>query len=121
MTGTLEHEEEILSFIPGLKKEKDAEGKVFYAYQGVKLSDMDRKELDKLFNKVQQEAVRIRTEKLNRQLESIRQAEQATRAAQQAARTATPPPQPPKAPAPPPATPQIPKTPPPPPPAPPRR
>lgn len=123
ITGTLDHEVKVVNFIPGLKKEKDEAGKNFYTLQGVRLENLNRKELDALFNKIQNEATRIRTERLNAQLESIRQAEQANRAAQQASRISTvtaPPPQPPKAPPIPPAAQQIPKAPPPPP-TPPRR
>ncbi len=95
---TLLHEDEILNFIPGLKKEKVSDGKDFYTYQGVKIDELDKEKLQELYNKVNNEAVRIRTERLNRQLESINQAHQATIAAQQALRVprpVAPPPQPP--------------------------
>lgn len=113
--GMLEHEDEILNFIPDLKKEKDSAGNIFYTYQGLKIENMDKERLDKLFSRIQNEAVRVRTERLNKQLESIRQAQQASIAAQQASRVPTvvtpprppqPPPTPPKPPPPPPAPPR---------------
>jgi hypothetical protein len=73
----LDTDEEIGSFIPGLKKEKDNLGKTFYTYNGVKLERLDRGKLEKLFIRVRQERVRIRTERITRQLESIRQAQAA--------------------------------------------
>ncbi|MFH0763434.1 MAG: hypothetical protein V1927_00315 [Candidatus Omnitrophota bacterium] len=124
MKGLLDHEEGALNFIPELKKVKIGEDN-FYTYQGVKLEDIDKEKLMKIFSRIQGEIGRIRTERLNKQLESINQAARASMAAQQAARgsrVAIPPKpptviQPPRVPQPPPAQPQIPK----PPPAPPRR
>lgn len=119
---TLDHEAEVFSFIPELKKEKEG----VYTYKGKKVEDLDNEQLQGVFKRVQNEIVRIRTERLNRQLESIRQAQQAITNAQRASRPSaapTPPPQPPqqiKIPQPPqtpPAPPKIPA----PPPQPPRR
>lgn len=104
----LEHEDEVLSFIPELKKEKDAKGNISYLYKGKKIEDIDEKSLRGLYSRTQNELTRIRTERLNKQLESIRRADQAARAAQQASRiprVVTPPQQPP-------SPPQIPKQPP---------
>ena len=96
--GRLDTMEEALNLIPGLKKENNASGMSFYSYNGVKLKDLDRDTLDKLFSRVQNEGVRIQTERLNKQLEGIRQAHQAQVAAQQVSRiprVIQPPPQPP--------------------------
>lgn len=106
--------EEIADFIPGLKKEKDPAGALYYTYNGIRIDDLDRDTLDKLFGRIQTESVRINTERINKQLESIRQAQQAQQAAQQAARipaVVQVPPQPPKIPQAPPTQAQIPKVP----------
>ena len=96
--GTLSHMEEIMNFVQGLKKETDKAGNVTYTYNGTKLGDLDKEQLSKLYGRINNEAVRIRTERLNRQLESIRQAERASRVARQTARqivVPAPPPRPP--------------------------
>jgi len=127
MKKTLDHEEGVLSFIPGLKKSTTEKGESFYTYEGLKLEDLDKEKLGKIFTRVNQEATRIRTDRLNRQLENIRRAQQLTAAAAGGpARVPAVPPQPPRiytAPSIPPAPPSVsqpPKTPAPPP-APPRR
>ncbi|MDP2912635.1 MAG: hypothetical protein Q8N91_01330 [Candidatus Omnitrophota bacterium] len=107
---TLDYDDEALGAIPELKKEEGG----FYTYNGVKLEDLDREKLNTVFSRIQNEIGRIRTERLNQQLESIRQAQQANMAAQQAARIPavfTLPPKPPQVPQPPPSPPQIPMTP----------
>jgi hypothetical protein len=114
LKGMLENNGEIVNLIPELKARKDADGNVSYVYRGTSLEKLDDKTFRKLYQKTQSEAARIRTERLNRQLESIRQAQAAANAAHQASRTprvVTPPPQPPRVPQPPPPT-QIPKQPP---------
>lgn len=125
-----DQEEEVVNFTPGLKQEKGEDGNTFYTYEGVKLEDLDREKLDKILSRVQNEAVRIRTDRLNRQLESIRMAQQATENAQRASQIrppaiSAPPQQPPRIPQPPQSPPNTSQTqapkPPPVPPAPPRR
>jgi hypothetical protein len=110
----LEHQDEVLGFIPELKKEKDAKGNIDYLYKGKRIEDIDEKSLHNLNSKVRNELARMRAERLNRQLESIRQAGEASRAAQAGSRVphvVTPPPQPPQVPRQPPSPPQIPKPP----------
>ena len=122
--GTLDYTKEVLNFVPGLKMVTDAASKTGYTYNGMKLEDMDKERLEKLSVRINNEVTRIRTERLNKQLEAIRQAEQASRQARQAVNTNTyQPPRPPTYTQPPPAPPaaaQPPKIPTPPP-APPRR
>ncbi|MDP3790641.1 MAG: hypothetical protein Q8R38_01170 [Candidatus Omnitrophota bacterium] len=118
----LKTQEEILEAMPSLKAEKDSEGKVFYAFNGVKIDDMSKEELEQLFSKVGQLAVKFRTERIQRQLDTVRQANQggpgrvpvAAPSAPQSLRAPTlpapprasaPPPAPPRASAPPPAPP----------------
>src|SRR3989338_8713809 len=43
LKATLEHEDEIMGFIPGLKKEKDVKGNIIYTYQSIKIEDLDEK------------------------------------------------------------------------------
>lgn len=75
----LDYEDEVLAAIPELKKEEDG----FYTYNEVRLEELDREKLDALYSRIQNELNRIRLERLNAQLESIRQAQQAIRAVQQ--------------------------------------
>lgn len=93
--GNLDRFGEILNSIPGLKKETDATGKAIYTYQGKSLADMDKDQLMKLYRRVNAQVVLIRTERINKQLETIRRAEQAARRAQQASRPIVIPSQPP--------------------------
>jgi len=118
----LDSEDEALDFIPDIKKRKDKDGKEFYVYlsesKEMKLEDLDREKLDKILTRVNQTAVRIRTERIQRQLESIQQAQNIQRMQNiqnmqniqrvqtNVQRVPLPPPQPPKAPQLPPAPPK---------------
>ena len=97
--GNLDRLEEILNFIPGLTKETDPAGNMTYAYKGKSLEDLDQEELTKLYGRVSNEAVRLRTERLNRQLESIRRANEITRQVRQGIPVPQIPAPPPKSPA----------------------
>ncbi|MDD3905440.1 MAG: hypothetical protein PHS46_02790 [Candidatus Omnitrophica bacterium] len=70
---------EIMNFIPDLKKEVDSNGKASYTFQGKKLENLDDETLGKLFGRVRNEASRIRTERVNKQLNFIRKMEQFNR------------------------------------------
>jgi len=114
----LDDEEEILNLIPGLKKTTTEKGESFYTYEGLKPEELDKEKLGKIFYRVRQEATRIRTNRLNEQLENIRRNQRLTApAGGGVSRVPALPTQPPRILQPPPAQPQIPK----PPPAPPRR
>ncbi|MDD5136784.1 MAG: hypothetical protein PHN63_05510 [Candidatus Omnitrophica bacterium] len=76
ITRNLDRVDEIINFIQGLKKETDPAGKAIYTFQGTKIEDLDKDTLTRLYSRVSAEAVRIRTEKINKQLENIRRAEQ---------------------------------------------
>ena len=82
----LDGEDEAISVIQGLKKESLGKGSPYYTYNGVKLEDMDVETLKKLNDRVGSEVARIRTDMINRQLETVRQAQRVTDAARQAAR-----------------------------------
>lgn len=75
---TLDDEEELLNFIPGLKKATTEKGESLYTYEGMKLEELDQEKLRKIFTRVRQEATRIRTDRLSRQLETIRRTQQLT-------------------------------------------
>lgn len=74
----LETLDEILDGIPALKAEKDKDGKIFYTYNGVKLDEMGKEELEGVFTKVSQSATRFRTERIQRQLETVRRTQRLT-------------------------------------------
>ena len=66
--NNLKTQEGILDTLPGLKAQKDKDGKIFYTYNGVKLEDLSKTDLEKLSGSVSQLAVKLRTEKIQRQL-----------------------------------------------------
>ncbi|MBN2453779.1 MAG: hypothetical protein JXB40_05945 [Candidatus Omnitrophica bacterium] len=75
MAKILDSYEEVINFIPGLTKETDSSGEIFYKYKGQKIDVIDRKTLEKVYNRIRQERTRIRIDRINRQLESIRNAQ----------------------------------------------
>lgn len=98
----LDREDSILDMVPGLEKRTSPDGKEYYTYQGTRLEDLDKDTLDKIFGRVRNEALRIRTDNINRQLETVRRANSIRAAAvPQAPRPPVPaaiaPPQPPRA------------------------
>lgn len=116
---------QILFLIPELqmKKSQDGAEELYYTSRdgiALKLSDLDEKTLRELFSRVNNEATRLNTERIQRQ---IQQQEQLTRMLQQIPQPPQQPPQPPQIYNPPPQPPQPPRVynPPPPPPEPPRR
>ena len=95
----LDNRDDVLSAVREIKKETDPDGKVSYLYGGAKLEDMNRDDLQKLLNKINGEMGRINSERLQKQLEVIRQADQASRSAQQGSRQVNIPRLPPQPPA----------------------
>lgn len=112
----LDREDEIPSYIPGLGMQRAADGTPQYSFaQGgsVKaLEDLDQDLLRNLLTRVRQTATKINTDRIQKQLETIRQAQRL-----QTMRPPEPPPRPPQVP----QTPSVPRQPPQPPPQPPRR
>lgn len=96
---TLDSEEEVLDYVPEIKKARDATGKDTFTYNGARFDELEKGLLEKIWTRVHQTATRIRTERIQDQLETIRQIENLRRAT-------TPPPQPP------PQPPRVPPTPP---------
>ena len=105
LKGKLEHNDEVFDMIPELKAQKDSEGKESYTLKGVKLDDLTKEDLYKLLMRVNQAVTKIQTDRIQKQLENIRQAQNAQRMAA--------PPAPPRIPAAPPSAPRIPPSPPP--------
>lgn len=104
---SLSEEDEIFDTIPELKAEKDKDGKSYYTFKGMKLEDLSKGDLDKLSARVHQALVRIRTDRTQRQLETVRRTQNIQRISvpPQPPRTPsqpTPPPSPPRTSAPPP-------------------
>jgi hypothetical protein len=98
----LASEEDIATYIPQLKVGKDAEGKQSVTFElkkgePVKLEDLDKEMLINIYGSVNQAATKINVDRINEQLESIRQihaVQQITRPPQVISR----PPQPPQPP-----------------------
>jgi len=68
-------EDEILNATPGLKAERDSKGNTFYTYNGTKIEDLGKDQLDTLAAKVHQARTRLNTERIERQLETARRIE----------------------------------------------
>ncbi len=64
--------EEVFDMVPGLKADKDADGKVFYTYKGMKLEDLSKEDLSGLLTRAGQAMVRVRTERIQNQLDAAR-------------------------------------------------
>jgi|GEM_PF-2649181 len=75
---TLGENEEILNLLPGMKMEKTDKGEASYIYNGIKLEDLENDKLKQIFMKVRRETLRIRTERINNQMETIRRSQQIT-------------------------------------------
>lgn len=95
----IESEDEILSYIPQLKMTKDPDGKVIITFekdgQKVKLEDLDRETLAKIWGSINQIATKINVDRINQQLETIRQT-QALQRVTRPPQAMVPPPQPPR-------------------------
>ena len=83
INDNLDNLPEILSFLPGVKKETDEAGGASYSYNGKRIKDLSKEELSKLSSRVSNEAVRARTDRINRQLNATRRAEQVARQGRQ--------------------------------------
>ncbi|MFA5499960.1 MAG: hypothetical protein WC404_02655 [Candidatus Omnitrophota bacterium] len=80
----------ITKMFPDLKLEKGPEGSAFCTFRGQKLEELSNEDLTKLYKTVSQIAVQYRTERMQRQLESIDQAQKTARTAEGAARATGP-------------------------------
>jgi len=102
--------DELFDVIQGLKASTGKDGNAVYTYNNTALDELSKEDLANLYNMARRALVKIRTDRIQRQLEISRQAERLQRTAN--------PPQPPRIPA---AVPSPPRTPPQPPPVPQRR
>ena len=66
---------DVLGMIPELKTAIDRDGKVVYIYGGAALEDLSREDMVKLLSRVRQALVKIRTDRIQRQLETTRRVE----------------------------------------------
>ncbi|MBI5123824.1 MAG: hypothetical protein HZA72_00205 [Candidatus Omnitrophica bacterium] len=105
----LTEEDEILGLIQGLKSQKDPAGKVSYSYNGVGLENISKDELSSLLSRARQMATKLRTERIQNQMEAVRQVDR-LKAVSAPHATALPasPPRPPGAPSQPPSAPRTP-------------
>lgn len=81
---------ESLDLVPGLESETAPDGMKKYFYRGEKLDNLSAEDLKSLYGRVGQIAVKVRTDKIQKQLDALRQT-------QKLQGVATPP-QPPRAP-----------------------
>ena len=72
IVDALESEEDIVDVVKGLKMEKTKSGKIVYTFEGVNIENLDKDKLESLLNKVRQQKVRLHTENINRQLDTVR-------------------------------------------------
>jgi hypothetical protein len=90
ITGELDDEDEILDYIPNIKKLKDESGKEYYAYKidekMVRLEDLGREKLEAILSSIYNQGTLIRTERITRQLETIRDVQNITRQTDAASR-----------------------------------
>lgn len=103
-------EDEIFTSIPELKAQAGQNGSAIYTYKNTALDELSKEDMTDLYRRVRQALTKIRADRIQKQLEMIRQVEAIQRTVK--------PPQAPRVPA---APPSVPRTPPPPPPAPQRR
>jgi len=98
--------DEVFDSVPELKASAGKNGKAIYTYKGTVLDELSKEDLANLYVRLRQTLTRIRTERIQRQLETVRRVERLQRV------VAPPqPPQPPRAPSVPPSMPRAPSAP----------
>ena len=104
LKNDLSKNREVFNMLPDLNAEKDKDGNVSYTFRGVRLDDLAKEDLDNLSKRVRRILVRIRTDRIQHQLDSIRQAQRLQNVTVPYPPPSVPvnPPSPPRAPAPPP-------------------
>lgn len=65
--------DEIFNMVPGLKAEKGSDGKVRYTFKGASLESLSKEEIDSLYAKVRQAVLRLRTDRIEKQMELANQ------------------------------------------------
>lgn len=66
---------ELFEMIPELKSASDKDGNAVYTYNGALLEDLSKDDIAKLTGRVGQILARVRAERIQKQLETIKQAE----------------------------------------------
>lgn len=100
----LKFNEELFDLFPDIKSKKDGDGNIYFTLKEIKIEDMPKEDIDNLLIKVRQALTKIKTDRIERQLEIVRRVERLNRAAS--------PLQSPRAPAAPPSSPSVPSAPP---------
>jgi hypothetical protein len=67
--------DEIFNAVQGLKSEKDSKGNIIYTLNGVTIDNLSKEDLDKLLTRVRQSLVKIRTDRIQKQLETVKRAQ----------------------------------------------
>ena len=96
--------DEVFDAVPGLKAGTGQDGNAVYTYKDTALDELAKEDLSKLYSRVRQALVKIRTDRIQKQLERIKQIERLQKTAN--------PPQSPRAPSVPPSVPRTPPSPP---------
>ena len=104
--------DELFSVVQGLKAEKDKLGKVSYTFKGMKVENLSEEDMDKLLTQVKQALVKIRSDRITKQLETVKQAQRIHDMTRSAPISISTPAQPPRTPPSTPPTVNIPKAPP---------
>lgn len=109
----LKHDEELFDLFPDMKSKKGDDGNVYFTFKGVKIEDMPKEDIDNLLTKVRQALTKIRTDRIERQLEIVRRVERINRTAAplQSPRIPAAPPSAPRAVSAPPSPPSAPRSP----------
>lgn len=109
----LKHNEELFDLFPDMKSKKGDDGNAYFTFKGIKIEDMPKEDLDNLLTKVRQALTKIRTDRIERQLEIVRRVERLNRAAApvQSPRVPVVPPSAPRAVSAPPSPPSAPRSP----------
>lgn len=71
--------EELFDMMPDIKAEKDDSGVNYFTINGTRVEGLSDETLKNVFTRVRQAVIRIRTDRIQQQLDMVRQAERAQR------------------------------------------
>lgn len=77
----LKFNEELFDLFPDMKSKKGDDGNIYFTFKGIKIEDMPKEDIDNLLTKVRQALTKIRTDRIERQLEVVRRVERLNSAA----------------------------------------
>ena len=72
--------EELFDMMPDIKAGKDDKGVNYFTINGAKIENLSDEMLKQVFTRVRQAVIKIRTDRIQQQLDMVRQAERAQRA-----------------------------------------